>query len=462
MSPALAADLPVRSKEQLIAHIASGESLRADWRVGTEYEKLAVRWRTGERLPYEAESGPDIVGLLRSLAGCCGWSPVEERGRIVALTGEGASVTLEPGGQFELSGAPMADLHLMVAELQRHEVALEHLGEEFPISWMWAGADPINALADIPWMPKKRYEIMREYLPTRGGLAHAMMKATCTVQANLDFADEVDMGRKLRASMGVSSIVTAMFANSPLREGRPSGFKSWRSHIWTDTDPDRSGLLPWVFEGELPTYEQYVDYALGVPLFFLVREGRYLKCAGTPFQRFFDDGVEGHRPTRADWELHLSTLFPDVRLKTYLETRSADCVKPGLLQALPALWKGLLYDDSSLDAAWDLVKRWTLAEREAHRAEVARLALQTPAPGARYTTTELARELVEIARHGLVSQAVAAPGDAGPGDESGLLAPLQHVAATGRSPADVTLAWLAEGRRSRQDIIAHYGGAWTV
>lgn len=445
--------MSIRGSEQLVAHVSSGETPRADWRVGSEYEKLAVRWRTGERLPYLADQGPSIAGLLASLAGCCGWAPVYERGQVVALTGAGASVTLEPGGQFELSGAPMATLHRMVEELQRHEHELEHLGEEYPISWMWAGADPINALDDIPWMPKRRYEIMREYLPTRGRLALYMMKSTCTVQANLDFSTEVDMGRKLRTSMGVSSIVTSMFANSPLRQGRPSGMKSWRSHIWTEMDPDRSGLLPWVFDGDLPTYERYVEYALDVPLFFIVRDGEYLECTGLPFRRLVREGFDGHSATMDDWELHLSTLFPEVRLKTYLEMRSADCVKPGLLQSLPALWKGLLYDDTAMDAAWDLVKRWSFDERDAHRTAVARDAMAAPVPNARYDTSELARELVSIARHGLASQAAAGGED----DESDLLAPLVQVADSGRSPADVTLDWLAGGKRSRADIIAHYG-----
>jgi glutamate--cysteine ligase len=320
------------------------------------------------------------------------------------------------------------------------------------VRWAWAGHDPVHGVDAIGWMPKQRYVIMRDYLPTRGGLALTMMKATCTVQANVDFASEVDMGKKLRAGMALASVVTAMFANSPLRSGRPCGHKSFRAHIWTDTDPDRTGLLPWTLGATLPTYEQWVTYALDAPMFFFQRDDAYVACAGLPFRRFMTHGHQGYGATMADWELHLSTLFPEVRLKTYLEMRSADCVKPELIPALPALWKGILYDGTALDAAWDLVRAWSLEDRHAHRADTARLALAAPVPQKTYETVELAKELLDIAVHGLKSIAA----EREHADESIHLAPLEQLTRSGRSPADETLAWYARTSARDRDFAEHY------
>jgi glutamate--cysteine ligase len=454
---------PIRSRTQLVDYIARGERPRASWLVGSEYEKIALHAPTGAPLPYEAHGDtPGIRTLLEELTGCCGWVPGYDAGALISLKSTDASVTLEPGGQFELSGAPLPTVHEMVTELQRHEAELAHLADRLPLRWLWVGANPLHSLDEIDWMPKRRYGIMRRYLPTRGRYAKHMMQSTCTVQANLDFEDERDMGDKLRTSMGVSSIVTAMFANSPLQEGKPSGFKSFRANVWSDVDPDRQGLLDHVFDGVGPTYDRWIEYALKVPLFFIMRGDDLFDCAGLPFGDFLRNGFQGHEARMGDWELHLSTLFPDVRLKTYLEMRTADCVKPAILPALPALWKGLLYDPSARAAAWDLVKGWSMEERWAHREAVARDALAAPAPGGRFQTLDLARELLAIAAgalRGMAEPATLASGEGVP-DESVHLHGLEALIASGRCPADVTLAWYERTKPSPEQIIAHYEASW--
>ena len=439
----------------LLDVMAGGESPREDWRVGTEYETFAFTRDGAGRLPYEAtDGGADVLSLLTRIhEDEDSWQPDRDGSFVVGLHGAGGSITLEPGGQFELSGRPFQTVHEMKAELDEHLRRLAHLSARLGVRWCWAGADPLSALDDIPWMPKRRYAVMRRYLPSRGSLALNMMKGTCTVQANVDYADEQDMGRKLRTALGLSSIVTALFANSPLSEGRPSGRLSSRSHVWTQTDPDRCGLPAWAFDGEWPTYERYLDYALSVPLFFLVREGAYLDCAGLPFRDLMKKGFQGHGARLEDWLLHLSTLFPDVRAKTYLETRSADCVPPALLPALPALWKGILYDDDARSAAWDLVRSWTMDQRIEHRDQAARHALGAPVPGASYGTRDLAVELLGVARYGLGRIATSS----GHEDEGAYLDPLESMARAGRCPAVETLERLGESP-GREAILAHYAG----
>jgi glutamate--cysteine ligase len=422
------------------------------WRVGTEYEKLAFA-RDGHRLSYEDDGArPGIGRLLHALGEHGGWEPMEEAGFLIGLLRDGASITLEPGGQFELSGAPFETIHETRTELQAHLADLRWLTEQHGVRWAWAGLDPVRAPEEIRWMPKARYGVMRSYLPTRGQFGLTMMQRTCTVQANLDFESEVDMGRKLRAGMGLASIVTAMFANSPFDQGQPCRMKSFRAHVWTDTDPDRTGLRRWAVDETLATYERWVEFALDVPMFFFVRDGVYVPCAGLPFRRFLAQGHGGHQATMADWELHLSTLFPEVRLKTYLEMRSADCVAPELIPALPALWKGILYDGSSLDAAWDLVRRWSFEQRLTHQADAARLALDAPVPGKRYATGEIAVELLDIALNGLASLAK----EGGYEDERCHLRALELLTRRGRCPADESLAWVARTPKLERDLIAHY------
>lgn len=437
--------------EQLVAHHARGERARGTFKVGTEHEKFAFLAPDLRPLVYRPEDGtPGIRALLDALAATGGWEPLVDHGEVIALRGADGSIALEPGGQVEMSGDPRATLHETRAELDRHLADLAHVSEVLPVRWLWMGLHPVHNLEAIGWMPKRRYGIMREYLPTRGHLARYMMQATSTVQANLDYGDERDMGRKLRMAMGVSSIVTAMFAYSPFKGGVPSGYKTFRARVWQDTDPDRSGLLPFAFTGDGPTYEEYARWALDVPMFFIVRDGAYLPCSGLPFREFWRQGYRGHRATMEDWELHLSTLFPDVRLKTYLETRTADCAPPDLAMAVPALWKGLFYDDTALDAAWDLVKRWTLTERWQHRTDVARDALETRVPGG-FRTAELARELLAAARHGLESQARAA----GHPSESVYLDALARYTERGIAPADEALAWYAAHQPSPRQLLEH-------
>ncbi len=439
----------IRHVDQLVAHHAKGERPADQWVVGTEHEKFALLGPSFQPAHYKGHGG--IEQLLAGLADCCGWAPEVDAGALIALSSpEEGSVALEPGGQFEMSGRPLATVHDTKAELDRHLAELEKLSQRFDVRWMWRGYQPVHALDSIDWMPKRRYTIMRAYLPTRGRHAREMMQGTCTVQANLDYGSEQDMGLKLRAAMGVSSIVTTLFANSPLRLGRPSGFNSYRAQIWTDVDNDRSGLLPFFFTGNGPTYEEYARWALKVPLFFIMRDGEYLSCAGLPFETFWREGFKGHEATMEDWELHLSTLFPDVRMKTYFEVRSADCVPPTHVPALPALWKGLLYDPVALDAAWDLTKSWSFAERQTHRTEVCRRGLQTATPKG-FETLALAKELVDMARFGLDRLAKR---DGHP-TESIYLDPLDRIVASGQNLADETLAWFNAASRSEAEILDH-------
>ena len=424
---------------QLVEHHARGEKPREAWRIGTEHEKFAFS-RGLEPLQYRGAPGvPGSIGIVNLLEGmqtCCGWQPLVDHGELIALESNEGAISLEPGGQVELSGQARSTIHETKVELDRHVSELERLTAELGVRWMWLGAHPVHQPSDLGFMPKRRYAVMREYLPTRGTLALHMMQATSTVQANLDYGSERDMGDKMRAAMGLSSIVTAMFANSPFQSGKPSGLKTFRAQVWGDTDNDRSGLLPFVFAGETPSYEQYVRWALDVPMFFIVRGGELLPTRGATFRDIWDRGFQGHQATMEDWELHLSTLFPDVRMKTYLETRTTDCVPPRFIPALPALWKGILYSDSAVAAAWDLTKRWSFSERQQHRQDVPKDALDTAIPGSRGKTVDLAREVMAIAQGALAEQAKAG----GYADEAIYLEPLNELLRRGWCPADEVLA----------------------
>jgi glutamate--cysteine ligase len=340
-------------------------------------------------------------------------------------------VTLEPGGQTELSGAPYADLRRVQAEMLRHRQELLEVSAPLGLAWLAVGFRPLGTLDAVPWMPKGRYAIMREYLPTRGGHGLEMMKRTATVQANLDWSDEDDARRKFRAAMSVTSLVTGLWAASPIVDGRDSGYQSYRASIWLDTDPDRCGIPAFTF-GDGPLFAAYTEWALDVPMFFVHREawGGYRAAAGLTFRRFLREGFHGERAVLADWQLHLSTLFPETRLKSYIEMRGADAGPMGMVLALPALWKGLCYDDAALTAASVLTAHLTYGERLALRAAVPRsgLATELPARGGGTTTVGvLARELVALARAGLARVAR---------DELSLLEPVEEVAATGRAPAE--------------------------
>jgi glutamate--cysteine ligase len=439
---------PVGSVADLVAFLRAGEKPRAAWRVGTEHEKIGVREQDLRPVPYAGDAG--IEGLLAALAAETGWREVLEDGRRIALEGAGASVTLEPGGQLELSGAPLRSTFETCQELQRHLDVVRRVSAPRGIVWLALGANPFHDVVEMPRVPKERYAVMRRYLPTRGDLALHMMHLSATVQANFDYASEADMADKVRTAMGVSPLVSALFANSPLHLGKPSGFVSRRVHVWRHVDPDRCGLLPFVFEPGFG-YAHYVEWALDVPMFFVLQDGAYRHVPGLTFRRFLAEGFEGRRATLQDWNLHLTTLFPEVRLKQFLEVRGADAVPEGLTCALPALWKGVLYDDAAREAAWRLVADWSFAEREASLEAVARRGLAAEVAGR--PVLPLARELIAIAREGL---ARIGDGDGAEPDERRFLDPLLAVAERGSSPGEELLArWEGPWRGSPERLIEY-------
>ena len=424
---------PITSRNELVAYLESGNKPASEWRIGTEHEKFAYRQSDLRPLPYD---GADGIGELLTRLQRFGWAPMIEGGTLIALTQDGANITLEPGGQVELSGAPLATLHQTCAEVHQHLRQVREIGSELGIGMVGLGFQPKWSRADIPWMPKGRYRIMGDYMPKRGGLGLDMMLRTCTVQVNLDFDSEADMVKKFRVSLALQPIATALFANSPFTEGKPNGFQSFRSHIWTDTDPDRTGDLPFVFEDGFG-FERYADYALDTPMYFVYRDGSYIDASGLSFRDFLAGKLPilpGETPLMTDWVDHLTTLFPEVRLKKYLEMRGADGGPWRRLCALPALWVGLLYDTVALDAAWDLVKDWTAEERAGLRAGVPRHALRTPFRNG--TVQDVAREVLAIARDGLARRA---RNDNWGDDETHFLDTLFAIAESGQTPADELL-----------------------
>ena len=433
-APPQAKGEPITSKRQLVEYLESGNKPLEQWRIGTEHEKFGFTWDDLKPLPYEGGRG--IRALLDGLTRDFAWTPVLEHDKPIALTKDGCSITLEPGGQFELSGAPLESIHQTCNEVHRHLMEVKHVAEPLGIGMLGMGFQPKWRREDIPWMPKGRYQIMRDYMPKKGQLGLDMMLRTCTVQVNLDYASEADMVRKFRVSLALQPVATALFANSPFTHGQPNGFRSYRSHIWTDTDPDRCGILPFVFEPGMG-FERYVDHVLDVPMYFVYRDGEYLDASGQSFRDFLAGrlpALPGEIPTTSDWTDHLTTLFPEVRLKKFLEMRGADGGPWWRLCALPALWVGLLYDQVALDAAWELCKDWSQAEHQALRDEVPRQGLQ--APFRRGTVQDLARQVVTIAVEGLKRRARAL---AFISDESHFLAPLQEVADSGLTAADRAL-----------------------
>jgi glutamate--cysteine ligase len=427
---------PLESRDQLVAVLESGSKPRERWRVGTEHEKIGFRVDDLGPVPYEGPRG--IRRLLELMEGLLGWQPIMDRDAIIGLSdpvGMGA-ISLEPGGQFELSGAPLETIHQTAREITCHLAQVRECAEPLGIGFLGIGLSPKWTRAETPVMPKSRYAIMSRYMPKVGGKGVDMMFRTTTVQANLDFADEADMVRKMRVSLALQPVATALFANSPFLEGAPSGFLSYRAEIWRDTDPDRTGLLPFAFEPGFG-FEAYVDWALDVPMYFVKRGGVYHDVAGQSFRELLEGrlaSLPGERATLSDWENHLSTLFPDVRLKRYLEMRGADGGPTGRLAALPALWVGLLYDPVALDAASELVRDWTAEERQRLRDQVPRTALKTPFRNR--TVQDLAREMVGLARDGLRRRARLDPSGR---DETIYLAPLEEIVETGDSPAEVLL-----------------------
>ena len=425
--------VPVESKAQLVEDLASGPKPRDAWRIGTEHEKFGYRLDDHSRLPYDGPGG--IKAMLEGLQRF-GWQPVLEKGNVIALSMGGASISLEPGGQFELSGAPLETLHQTCDEVHTHLAQVREVAGEIGAGFLGLGFDPKWRREDVPIMPKGRYGIMLDYMPTRGTLGRDMMLRSCTVQVNLDFASEADMVEKFRISLALQSVATALFANSPFTEGKPNGYQSYRSHIWTDTDPDRCGVLPFVFEDGMG-FERYVDHALDVPMYFVYRNGQYINAAGQSFRDFMDGrlpALPGERPTMSDWSDHLTTLFPEVRLKHYLEMRGADGGPWGRLCALPALWVGLLYDDAAQKAAAELARELSLEEIERLRIEVPRNGLKTPF--GKETVADLASRMVTIAADGLKARGRAG---AFTNDETEYLQPLMETLESGITPADEVL-----------------------
>jgi glutamate--cysteine ligase len=431
--PAAADATPIESRDQLVSYLESGAKPRERWRIGTEHEKFAFDLKTLRPLPYDGPAG--IRALLEGFFRY-GWQPIREGETLIGAVKDKAAISLEPGGQLELSGAPLATIHQTCDEVHAHLAEAKAICSEIGAGLLGLGFNPKWRRADIPWMPKGRYQIMRDYMPKKGALGLDMMLRTCTVQVNLDFAAEADMVKKLRVALALQPVATALFANSPFTEGKPNGFVSFRAHIWTDTDPDRTGMLPFAFESGMG-YERYVDYALDVPMYFVYRDGRYVDVAGQSFRDFLAGrlpGLPGVQPTYSDWADHLTTLFPEARLKKYLEMRGADGGRWRSLCSLPALWAGLLYDQGALDAAWDLVKDWTAEERAGLRAEVPRRGLKAAFRGG--TVRDVALRVLALARAGLKNRAL---NDRIGQDETAYLNDIQQAAESGRTFAEELL-----------------------
>ena len=431
----------VENRDRLAAPMIEGEKPKDRWRIGTEHEKFVYRTADNRAPSYDEPGG--IHDLLMALTRF-GWEPVIEGGKVIALAGSDGTVSLEPAGQLELSGAPLENLHQTCAETGRHLKQVKEVGAELGLGFLGLGMWPDKTRAELPIMPKGRYKIMLDHMPRVGTLGLDMMLRTCTIQTNLDYSSEADMVQKFRVSLALQPFATALFASSPFTEGRPNGYMSYRSHIWTDTDPARTGMLPFVFE-EGFGYERYVDYMLGVPMYFVFRDGKYIDAAGQSFRDFLKGelpALPGEKPRLSDWNDHLSTAFPEVRLKSFLEMRGADGGPWNRICALPALWVGLLYDQGALDAAWDLVKGWSIEEQQSLRDAVPSEGLDAPAPGGG-TVGELAHQVLDIAAAGLAARGeVNSMGD----NEVGFLEPLRRIAKSGKSPA--------------HDLLDCYEGPW--
>ncbi|MDQ2891555.1 MAG: glutamate--cysteine ligase [Pseudomonadota bacterium] len=431
----------IESRDQLIENFATGEKPVDQWKIGTEHEKF-VYATNDHHAPSWGEPG-GIRALLIELERF-GWQPVLEGGNLIALTGADGSVSLEPAGQFELSGAPLDNLHQTCAETGRHLEQVKAAGEKLGLGFLGLGMWPDKRRDELPIMPKGRYDIMLRHMPRVGSMGLDMMLRTCTIQVNLDYASEADMVKKFRVGLALQPLATALFANSPFTEGKPNGMLSYRSHIWSDTDPQRTGMLPFVFEDGFG-YERYADYMLDVPMYFVYRDGRYIDASGLSFRDFLKGDLPvlpGEKPTLDDWNDHLSTAFPEVRLKTFLEMRGADGGPWNKICALPALWVGLLYDQSALDAAWDVVKDWTIEERQTLRDAVPKLGLDASIAGGG-RLRDIAGAVLDIAGAGLTARArTNAAGDT----ENGFLDPLREIVRSGKVPA--------------QTLLDRYHGAW--
>ncbi|MCC7346293.1 MAG: glutamate--cysteine ligase [Variibacter sp.] len=434
---------PIETRDELVAWLEAGCKPKAAYRIGTEHEKFAFTLDRHRPVPYEGPRG--IKALLDGMQMLLGWEPILDDGNIIGLfdvTGGGA-ISLEPGGQFELSGAPLETIHQTCTELQAHLAQVREVARPLGIGFLGLGMAPTWTRAEIPVMPKRRYRIMMNYMPKVGTRGLDMMFRTCTVQTNLDFSDEPDMVKKLRVSLALQPVATALFANSPFTEGRPNGFLSMRSEIWRDTDNARAGMLPWAFESGMG-FERYVDYALDVPMYFVKRGDNYIDVAGQSFRDLLAGklaALPGERATISDWANHLTTIFPEVRVKRDMEMRGSDSGPWRILPSLPAFWVGILYDDASLDAAWQMVKDWSAEERQRLRDDVPRLGFKATLRGR--SMLALARECLALSRAGLARRArLDREGD----DETQYLDPLDDIVARGQTPAE--------------DLLEKFQGSW--
>ncbi len=434
---------PIEHQSQLAEYLASGCKPVADWRIGTEHEKFGYCKDTLRPLPYE---GPrSILAVLEGLRDGHGWTPVEEGGHLIGLEKDGANVSLEPGGQLELSGAPLETIHQTCDEVNEHLRDVKDIADRVGVGFIGLGAAPVWMHDDMPLMPKGRYKLMDSYMQKVGTMGRSMMRRTCTVQVNLDFGSEADMVQKFRVALALQPVATALFANSPFFEGKPNGHKSWRARVWRDLDPARTGMLPFVFD-EGFGFEAYAEYALDVPMYFVYRDGQYIDALGQSFRDFLRGelpALPGEKPTLSDWADHLTTIFPEARIKKFMEMRGADGGPWRRLCALPAFWVGLMYDQSALDAAWDLVKGWDVETRDSLRVAASVEGLQ--AKVGRIDMHHLAREVVQLSHAGLKARARPGGGGMIP-DETHFLDALRESVESGRTPAD--------------ELLARYHGDW--
>ena len=434
---------PIERHEQLAEFLAEGCKPKDQWRIGTEHEKFGYCKDTLRPLPYEGERS--VLAVLSALRDRFDWSPVEEAGNLIGLRKGGANVSLEPGGQLELSGAPLESIHQTCDEVNEHLREVKSVADEIGVGFIGLGAAPEWQHEDMPMMPKGRYRLMTDYMGRVGTHGKQMMYRTCTVQVNLDFGSEADMVQKLRVALALQPVATALFANSPFFEGKPNGHKSWRSRIWRSLDDARTGMLPWVFD-EGMGFERWAEWALDVPMYFVYRDGKYINALGQSFRDFLKGelpALPGEKPTLSDWADHLTTVFPEARIKQFIEMRGADGGPWRRLCALPAFWVGLTYDQGALDAAWDLVKDWDAETREALRVAASEQGLQAEVNGLKMH--DLARQAVEIAESGLKARAV--PGAGGlVADETHFLNALKESVESGKVPAD--------------ELLDAYHGAW--
>lgn len=434
---------PIERHEQLAEYLAKGCKPKEDWRIGTEHEKFGYCKDTLRPLPYD---GPrSIKAMLEGLQHRFGWAPVLEGDNIIGLKKDGANVSLEPGGQLELSGAPLETIHQTCDEVNSHLREVKEIADEIGVGFIGLGAAPIWSHEEMPVMPKGRYALMTDYMDRVGTHGKQMMYRTCTVQVNLDFSSEADMVQKLRVALALQPVATALFANSPFFDGKPNGHKSWRSRIWRDLDASRTGMLPWVFEDGMG-FERWVEWVLDVPMYFVYRDGKYINALGQSFRDFLKGqlpALPGETPTLSDWADHLTTVFPEARIKQFIEMRGADGGPWRRLCALPAFWVGLTYDQSALDAAWDLVKGWDAETREALRVAASEQGLHANVNGIKML--DLAREVVAISESGLKARAKPGAGGLVP-DETHFLSALKDSLDSGKTPAD--------------ELLEHYHGDW--